>query len=412
MIINPNIATEVREAWICDQEHPYKGREQQIFLDQERLVELLDITFRASLMSEEGTPVRGSLVWLAPDDLLASEIPRRRETPLVIRFSVPRSLDAEILGKLAPATIGGVACLLVYWIDGAFKVWGIIYSSKRQELLSEVSAAIPEARHFSPDALTIEITGIGSLSVSRAGSVIGRIHKGEFARALPTPFNPMAMGPALYDLFGINVSDGKFVTQGDGSRAAILFACLDYLLLKLTSCGGGACLVFVPDRSLTRSRQTAQFPWDSDGGIELGKLIQARLRYEEQVKIDYSSNVFVQKANEALRKRLDGIAALATLDGATLLTPTFDVIGFGVRLQAAKFVGSVKEGADGLGSDGGKKIDFSRFGTRHNSALNFVASVEGTIAFVASTDGPIRGLVLYPDETIRCWPDCRISMFT
>jgi len=140
MIINLNVAAEVREAWIRDQEHPYKGREQQIFPDQKHLAELLDITFRASLMSEEGSQVRGSLVWLSPDDLSTSEIPRRRETPLVVRFSVPRLLDAEILGKLAPATIGGGACLLVCWIDDHPKIWGIIYSSKRQGLLSEVSA--------------------------------------------------------------------------------------------------------------------------------------------------------------------------------------------------------------------------------------------------------------------------------
>lgn len=412
MIINSNIVEEVREAWIRDQEHPYKGREQQIFLDQECLAELMDIAFRASLVSEEGTPVRGTLVWLSPEDLYAKEMPRRRETPLVVRLSVPRSLDAEILGKLAPATIGGGGCLLVSWIDDGLKVWGLIYSSRRQEQLSEVPAAIPEARHFLPDALTIEITGTGSLTISRAGGVIGRIHRGEFARALPTPFNSKAMGPALYDLFEINVIDGKFLTERDGSRAAILFECLEYLLLKLTRRGGGACLIFVPDSSLSRARQAAQFPWDSEGGLELGKLIQARIHYGEQARSNSLSSVFVQKANEALRERLDGIAALATLDGATLLTPRFDVIGFGVRLQAASFVGSVQEGENGIGSADYKKIDFSRFGTRHNSALRFVASVDGTIAFVVSTDGPIRGLARHSDEAIRCWPDCRISMFT
>ena len=263
-----------------------------------------------------------------------------------------------------------------------------------------------------PDALTIEITGTGSLTVSRAGGVIGRIHKGEFAPSLPTPFNSLAMGPVLYGLFEINVDRGEFVTEGDGSKAAILFGCLNYLLLELTRRGGGACLVFVPDSSLAMARQAAQFPWDSEGGIELGTLIRARIRYGEHERNERFPNVFVQNANEALRERLDGIAALASLDGATLLTPSFDVIGFGVKLQAANFVGSVQEGANGLGSEYGKSIDFSRFGTRHNSALRFVASVDGAIAFVASMDGPIRGLVRHTDGTIRYWPDCRVSMFT
>jgi hypothetical protein len=412
MIINPDLAAEVREAWIRDQEHPFKGREKRAYPDQQRLAELLDIAFRTSLIDEEGTPVRGSLVWLAPDDLNDGELPKRRETPLMLRLVVPRNLDAEILGKLAPATVGGGASLLVSWFDGRPKVWGIIYNATSQGLLSEIAAGIPEARHSPPDAPTIEITGTGSIIVSRAGGVIGRIHKGEFTKALPTPFHSLAMGSVLDGLFGIKVSGGKFATEGDGNRASILFACLNYLLLKLARRGGGACLVFVPDSSIAMARHAAQFPWDSEGGLEMGALIRARVNYGEYERNRSSPSLFTQKANEALRQRLDRIAGLASLDGAMLLTPDFDVIGFGVKLQGETFAGDVEEGPDGLGGKGGKKVDFTRLGTRHNSALRFVASVHGTIAFVASTDGPIRGLARHNEATIRCWPDCRVSMFT
>lgn len=412
MIINPDLAAEVREAWIRDQEHPYKGREKRDYPDQKRLAELLDIAFRASLINEEGTPVRGSLVWLSPDDLSASELPKRRESPLLLHLAEHRDLDAEILGKLAPPTVGGGASLLISWFDDRPKVWGIIYSATSQGLLSEIAAGIPEARHFSPDAPTIEITGTGSLTISRSGGVIGRIHKGEFAKALPTPFHSRAMGPPLYDLFGIHVSLGKFATEEDGSRASLLFACLNYLLIKLSRRGCGACLIFVPDSSITMARQAAQFPWDSKGGLEMGALIRARIRYGTEEKNSRVPNLFTLKANEALRQRLDRIAGLALLDGATLLTPAFDVIGFGVKLQAANFSGDVEEGPDGLGGEGGKIVDFTRFGTRHNSALRFIASVPGAIAFVASADGPIRGLTRHTETTVRCWPDCRVSMFT
>jgi hypothetical protein len=411
MIINPDVAAEVREAWIADQEHPHKGRDKQDYPDQQRLAELLDIAFRASLINEEGIPVRGSLVWLAPNDLSTGELPKRRESPLLLRLAIPRNLDADVLGKLAPATVGGGASLLVSWFDSHPKVWGIIYSATRQGLLAEVAAGIPEARHFSPDAPTIEITGTGSLTISRAGGVIGRIHKGEFAPALPTPFNSLAMGSVLYDLFGIHVVGNRFAADEDGNKASISFACLTYLLLEITKRGGGACIIFVPESLVASAKQVAQFPWDSEGGLEMEALVSARIRYGNCERINRSSGLFTQKANETLRQRLDCVASLASLDGATLLTPTFDVIGFGVRLQAANFAGNVEEGPDGIGGEGGKIVDFTRLGTRHNSALRFIGSVPGAIAFVVSMDGPIRGLTRYTETVVRCWPDCRVSMF-
>ncbi len=67
-------------------------------------------------------------------------------------------------------------------------------------------------------------------------------------------------------------------------------------------------------------------------------------------------------------------------------------------------------GPDGFGG-GGQIFDLSKYGTRHNSAIDFVAAVPGTIAFVVSQDGPIRGFVLKDQDTILCWPDCTTSMF-
>jgi DNA integrity scanning protein DisA with diadenylate cyclase activity len=116
------------------------------------------------------------------------------------------------------------------------------------------------------------------------------------------------------------------------------------------------------------------------------------------------------KADEALRQRLNALSRFALLDGAVLLTSEFELVGFGAKLRAEPFKENVIEGADGFGG-GGQPFDFSRLGTRHNSALAFVAAVAGTVAFVASTDGPIRGIGRQMDGRIHCWPDCRLSMF-
>lgn len=418
MIISPHLTMAVQRAWISDQEHPHRERDKRSYPDEARFAEILDIAFRASLTNEEGKPVRGSMTCLSEDELLSLEIPKRRDTPLVLRFSVPRPLDPQILGKLAPATSAGFSSLLISWVEDIPKVWGIIYYSRGLSPLTEIPAGIPESRHFAPDTLTIAISGAGSLLVTRGGSVIGRIEKGEFRPAVPTPFHSGAMGPILNELFEIKTRDSRYLaTDQDGFKAGVLFDCLNYLLLQIDRRGGGATIIFVPEESIRSATAFAGFPWKCEGDIELGKLIRARIRYDEEASRSKEAkeaifrSLFVMKANEELRNRLNGIARLASLDGAVLLTPSFDVLGFGVKLSAPSFPGEVREGPDGFGGGGGL-MDFTRFGTRHNSALGFIASVQKAVGFIASTDGPIRGLAKSTEaENITCWPDCRLSMF-
>ena len=107
---------------------------------------------------------------------------------------------------------------------------------------------------------------------------------------------------------------------------------------------------------------------------------------------------------------MSNLADLAKMDGALILTPKFDIVGFGVKLKAPKWEGAIQCGPVPY-SITEQTLDFSRLGTRHNSALNFVGSVDGAIAFVASSDGPIRALTKDDEGKVVYWPDCRISMF-
>lgn len=410
MIINPQLATAVRQAWINDQEDPRFIREKRKYPDAERFAELLDVAFRASLKEEEGRPVRGSLTWLSPEELATLEMPKRRESPLTLRLNEPRPLDPEIIAKLATATSPGTSSLLVGEFDGVSKVWGIIYYDGENSLpLTGVPAGIPEVRHFSPDAPTIGITGTGSITVTRANQVIGRIEKGEFREAALTPFHAPEMISRLDALFSIK-TDNRLVREANESKVN----CLQYLLFLIDMRGGGATVVFVPDAFNSSLGTIADFPWRIEGKLELEELMRTRVRYhmEEEASGDTPTfyPVFDLKVQEALRHRLSWIARLASLDGAVLLTPTFEIIGFGVKLRTPDFAGHVKQGVNAFGVGGGL-MDFSRFGTRHNSALRFVAAVPGAVAFVASTDGPIRGLAKTGYETASCWPDCRLSMF-
>ena len=64
-----------------------------------------------------------------------------------------------------------------------------------------------------------------------------------------------------------------------------------------------------------------------------------------------------------------------------------------------------------LGIRAGIHFRLSRYGVRHNSAINFAAQCDGSTAFVISQDGPIRAFIRLNDETVLYWPDCTVSMF-
>lgn len=82
-----------------------------------------------------------------------------------------------------------------------------------------------------------------------------------------------------------------------------------------------------------------------------------------------------------------------------------------MKLKSPKWEQDVQHGPVIQPVEKQQQLDFSRLGTRHNSALNFVGSIEGAVAFVASSDGPIRALVKSTEEKVWYWPDCRVSMF-
>ena len=54
IIISPDLVAQVRHAWIADQQHPQRARRKSPIPDSERLGALLDIAFRASMISDAG----------------------------------------------------------------------------------------------------------------------------------------------------------------------------------------------------------------------------------------------------------------------------------------------------------------------------------------------------------------------
>ena len=417
MIISQDLVAQVRHAWITDQQHPRRGRRKGAIPDSERLGILLDIVFRTSMIPEEGRHVRANVAWLSISDFREHEMKQARHSGLALKFERNRPLDSAVLARLGKATESSSSSLLVDWFDDDDDVpmiWGMVYYQRGRRTLDVTPATIEEGIQGAPDCPILSIDGIGSISITRGDSLIGRITRGEFSRAVPAPdpFYSHAMGMMLYDLFGLRIAlkGGRYVDDGDNWYGHGRLECLKYLLEQLDRQAGGALVVFIPESSMKEAMEHADFPWASTGSLELRDLLRARMRHQKEAQEKQGAGTcHVTRTEGLIRERLDAIARLAAMDGALLLSPDFELIGFGTKLHAPAWNGTVVEGPDGYGG-GGQPFDFSRLGAGHASAVAYVAALPGTVAFVVSADGPIRALARKGHGPIHCWPDCRLSM--
>lgn len=414
MLLNNKLAFDVLAAWTDDQKYPHRGRAEKPIPSVQDFAELLDTMFKTSLLQEEGKPVSASVAWVSRSDFENHEIGRTRESRLTLEFDVPIAFEDHNLAKLSGIVNGKTGTLLAFRAESRTYIWGVCYFMGASGPIGEISAMAKEVRHPSPDYPTVTITGVGSMQITRSGSVIGRIEGGKFLRAQPTVFTSYLLGQYLYRLIDIEVdfTTRSFKSNEDADMATSFFNCLDFIVEVLSQRRIGATVIFVPPSQKQRALEETHTAWKVQGSLEIDQLQSARLSWQKkaQKSKDMTGVLFRLKIDEALRHRLRNLVDLAGIDGALLLTPSFEVIGFGVKLKSPIWRHVVQHGPE-IQLVEKQQLDFSRLGTRHNSALNFVGSVEGAVAFVASSDGPIRALVRVTEETVWYWPDCRVSMF-
>ena len=390
---------KIIQAWEADQNRRLSGGIQKPLPNTKDVRAIIEAAFWSSLKQEEGRPINFALALLSKSILVEQEEVARNQ---ILRFDQSLPLTVESITKLASAFDPKTSALIAAPINdqrNEYELWGaIIYVPQRHEFIQSTVSMVGLTNLSRPDALLVSAVASGSLLISRGEVQIGRFVSGEFIRAVPTPFNYLAMGDYIVSL----------IKEDEGYKDNLNYRnkyenALEYLLAEASARGHGGIIIVVPEKEVEGCKQQFTPNYTFCGDLRLDYLIR------KIAQPDLSLSEY-QMYKNCCAERLDLLAQFSCIDGALVLSSRLEVISFGAKLDAPDWVGNVIVGPDGFGGRG-EIFDFSRLGTRHASSIKFIGACPGALGFVLSEDGPIRGLTRRDDRTILCWPDCRLSLF-
>lgn len=363
---------------------------------------VVETAFLASLKKEEGQPLEFSLVLVTQEEIEATNQIYSHPTQVIMRFHQPLPLDVESITKIAGAFDKATTGLAVEPAQSEFatpyQIWGALFYGPSTNLFNEVNLGGAGFGTLRPDCLIVTTASAGALSIARRLHLLGHFESGKFIRSVPSPFTSEAMGN--YVISAVQRNKGW---DPQYSYWHMYVRALELVLAEASGRSHGGTIAMIPTDSVATSTGLFQPTYSFTGDLGIRFLMDHAMTSMK----NHSYGFDMEK--RLLARRLETLAQLASIDGALVITTEWDVLAFGAKLTAPRWTKSVLVGPDAFGGGGGI-FERSKLGTRHNSAIDFIGACPAAICFVISEDGPIRGFAKRDDETILCWPDCRVSM--
>ncbi|MGY4383784.1 hypothetical protein ACVWYN_000803 [Pedobacter sp. UYP24] len=309
---------------------------------------ILDATFWASLRKEEGHSPKISLAFLPP---------QQAGNPLLFKNKLP--LNPGVLTKLAPG-IERAGIHLGIWIeDEELYIWGTTVSIPNFCFVVDVSE---------PALLVIKhrrIYGFGkftNIAVLKGDQV--KMVDGNSTNLPDCP-------PVLLSLLDLTAPS----YWNDSVNVLIQLA------VSMRAHGRGGTLLVVPN----------------DNANWLQSIIKP-IQYYIQPSFSGLSKLLLQERKEAsqifwqtaLRREVDHLAGLTAVDGATIISKSYELLAFGAKIGRAKGKDNIDELSFSEPIEGGSAVVIHPAkigGTRHLSAAQFVHDQHDATALVASQDG-------------------------
>ena len=336
----------------------------------EALCALLEETFWASIMRDEGTECEFVMAYHA-------------EAPVVgILFQPPKALDRGTLRRLAAVASSAEAEIVVSWINNGFVVVGFDHKVFRRHRLTQ--RRVP---------LKVEVNGPGHLVVRYGPYRIVTCRDGDISKPGPNVFD--AAGP-----FRAAISAMTERTDLPSERVLIE---IKSLLDQIAVDGHGGLLIIATDAP--KGIESTSWPI---GNEVLGLADLYRSEQENQARFAAGLVVFNEAADfeESLSARAIEVrkvsASLCQTDGALWLDATLRPRGFGL-FSCIQRIDNVLQAADAAGSRV-ERMPFGQLGSRHRAAVSLAQQNPGCPVIAASVDGGFTAaLRVEGDDEVRVW---------
>ena len=336
-----DLVSRVRAEWGA---FTWRGVEVDPLPADDVLLPLLETCYFASLTAEESRPTRFSAFVgdpeSAPDSLLLE-----KEVPITV----------EAIRRIAPAVTSQRLGIRLRSRFEECTFWGFAPASRNHGLQIDVYGP---GRVFVGNPLTSWLgldggrldSGVGVIADDILFAVFGRAFS-EFMARVPDPINE-----ALYKT--------PFRTW------------MAMLLTGASEHGHGGAIFVVPEAEADgrwRSLARVKYPCDHPA------IIERMLELAEQKGNDHLG------AFHRIEAEIRRVAALSQVDGAVVVTDSFQVLGFGVEFTAPP----MGPEAESILRNGRAHL-IEEYGTRHRSAFRLVAACPYVTAFVCSQDGGLK----------------------
>jgi hypothetical protein len=326
--------------------------------DEAAIEAMIDTAFWASLRREEAYVPKISLAFLTPAET---------DDPLVLEH--PLALDPAALTRVSPAVERPGIHLGVAYVDGGLQVWG-------------TAQAIP------PHCFVVEVVEPGLIVIKhRRGREAAKfvnvaVLEGDRIKVIDEKASGLPDCPTLLStLLGFESGD-----VWNGSVNVLV-----QLAVSMRAHRRGGLLMVIPPHN-TSWRESIVQPISyavSPAFSELAHRATAT-----------AADAGQPHWQESLAHAVDAVAGLTAVDGATLMTATYDVLAFGAKIVRRRGQPQVEQMTvtEPIESNTPMVMNPTTFGgTRHLSAAQFGHDQRDALALVAGQDGRF---------TIFAWSPC------
>ena len=341
------VAPKIRDYFLRHQKAAPPGQSTAAVPDVAVLESLINTVFWTSLRREEGFVPKLSLAYVPPADNAYS-----------MRFEHPMLLSPQTLAKVAPVVERAGIHLGVWAENGDLCAWGTTRSIPTLGLVIEiVEPALLVVKHHRGEK-TGKYVNVAVLEGDQVKLV------DETASSLPDC-------PALVgSLLGFD-SPSSWL----GSMNVLV-----QLAVSMRAHGRGGLLLVVPSSSET---------WRDSMVAPMSYSISPPYRGLGELLRDGGPGLQTDRFLQSLREVVDVIAGLTAVDGAAVMTDTYELLAFGAKIarrRGSPQVELVTVTEPVVGGEARTVTPAQLGGTRHLSAAQFVHDQRDAIALVASQD--------------------------